>query len=363
MVEAQDGLMDAIRQGYESDTTFRKIVEHPDHHRNFVQRDGLIYTKNRDYEEVLCLPRTRLGVRMIPELILDRAHTAIGHLGAQRTSEYVRRWFWWPTLRRDVDKFCVSCGICHVAKSVPQLPAGLLHSLPVPVRPWMSISMDFVGPFPVAFGCDYVWVVVDRLTSMVHLIPIRTTDTAAALAGVYLREVVRLHGLPESIVSDRDSKFTSRFWKELHRLLGAKLLMSTAFHPQTDGLSERTIRSVTQILRAMVAPDQMDWYHKLPLAEFAMNSASSATTGFAPFELNYGYLPRAMSGISTDTPFLGVKEFAQKARANIEAAHDAIIDARISQTHHANKHRRAEPEYKVGDMAYLSTKNLAVPKG
>lgn len=177
---------------------------------------------------------------MVPELILDRAHTTLGHLGPQRTAEYVRRWFWWPTLRRDVDKFCTTCGICHMAKASTHKPTGLLHSMPVPRRPWESISMDFVGPFPVVFGCDYIWVVVDRMTSMVHLIPIRTMGTAADLALVYLREVVRLHGLPESIVSDRDSKFTSKFWKELHRLLGAKLLMSTAFHPQTDGLSEQT---------------------------------------------------------------------------------------------------------------------------
>ncbi|OJT03559.1 Transposon Ty3-I Gag-Pol polyprotein, partial [Trametes pubescens] len=168
---------------------------------------------------------------------------------------------------------------------------------------------------------------------------------------------------PEGDDLPQDSKFTSKFWRELHRLMGVKLLMSTSFHPQTDGLSERTIRSITQILRTMVSPDQLDWYEKLPLAEFTLNSAMSSTTGFAPFELNYGYLPRSMSGIQMDTPFHRVREFAQRALTNLEMAHNAIIDSRVSQAFQANKHCQAEPEFEVGDLVYLSTKNLSVPKG
>lgn len=217
-------------------------------------------------------------------------------------------------MRKDVDKFCLTCGTCQVTKISTQPPLWLLHSLPFPTIPWTSMSMDFFGPFPESHGYDYIWVIVCPLTLMVHLIPIRTTDTASDLALVYFREVVRLHGLPGSIVSDHDSKFTSKFWKELHRLMGGKLLMSTSFHPQTDGLSERSIRSVTQILCALVSPDQLDWYEKLPIAEFAINSAVSSTTGFSPFKLNYGYLPRSMNGISTDTPFRGVQHFALRAK-------------------------------------------------
>lgn len=362
-VESDEAFWTAIRQGYSLDKTLSKVLDNPAGFSSFAMRDGILYTKNRQDEEVVCLPRAPYKGRSIPELVLDRAHTALGHLGPQRTSEYVRRWFWWPALRKDVDKFCISCGICHTAKVSTKLPTGLLHNLPIPRQPWVSTSMDFVGPFPKSHGYDYIWVIVCRLTSMVHLIPVNTTNTADELALIYLREVVRLHGLPESIVSDRDSKFTSKFWKELHRLMGVKLLMSTSFHPQTDGLSERTIRSITQILRTMVSPDQLDWYEKLPLAEFALNSATSSTTGFAPFELNYGYLPRSMSGIRTDTPFQGVREFAQRALANLEIAHDAIIESRVSQAYHANKHRQAEPEFEVGDLVYLSTKNLSVPKG
>ena len=122
---------------------------------------------------------------------------------------------------------------------------------------------------------------------------------------------MQLHGMSESIISDRDSKFTSKFWHELHRLLGAKLLMSTSFHPQTNGLSEQTIRSVSQILRSIVSPNQLDWIDKIPMVEFTLNSATSATTGFAPFKLNYGYLPRIIGGLHGTTKFVGVQEFAQ----------------------------------------------------
>ena len=223
--------------------------------------------------------------------------------------------------------------------------------------------MDFVGPFPLVKGYDYLWVVVCRLTSMVHLIPLTTTTSAAELAELYIREVVRLHGLPESIVSDRDSKFTSKFWREVHRVLGAKLLMSTSFHPQTDGMTERAIRSVSQILRATVSPDQLDWVERIPLTEFAINSSTSATTGFAPFELNYGYMPRTMAGINDNASYIGVREFAQRARHNLEMAHDAIIDSRIHQAFQANKLRQQGPEFGEGDMVYLSTQNLALPKG
>ena len=133
--------------------------------------------------------------------------------------------------------------------------------------------------------------IIDQLTSQVHLVPTTMTVTARGIAWLILKEVVRLHGIPESIVSDRDTKFTPIFWKELHRLMGSKLLMSTAFHLQTDGATKRANRSIAQILRTVVSNDQRDWSDKCPMVEFAINSSVNTTTGYAPFELNYGYMP------------------------------------------------------------------------
>src|SRR5258705_11614155 len=135
--------------------------------------------------------------------------------------------------------FCKTCGKCQRAKVSNQNPTGKLHPLPIPSKPWDSIGMDFVGPFPKVNGLNYLWVIICRLTSMVHLIPTHTSITARDLSWKYLREMGWLHGLPSSIVSDRDSKFMLKWWREIHCLLGMKLTMSTLFHPQMDGQTER----------------------------------------------------------------------------------------------------------------------------
>ena len=219
-----------------------------------------------------------------------------------------------------------------------QWPQGLLHSLPIPTTPWSSIGMDFVGPFPLSNEVDYIWVVLCQLTSLVHLIPLWTMTTAAQLAPIFMNHVVRLHGLPETIVSNRDSKFTLRFWTETHCLLSIKLVRSTAFHPQSNGASERMIRKVSQILRTVVRPDQLDWPKQLPMVEFAINSSVSESTGFAPFELMYGYLPRTIQTVRS-SEFAGVQEFANNAKELVLQAHDTLIASRVCQMHNVNNQR------------------------
>ncbi len=258
---------------------------------------------------------------------------------------------------------------CQRCKGGTAKPSGKLHTLPIPVKPWDSISTDFIGPFPEVTDTEgrkfnYLWVIVCRMTSMIHLIPIHTTMTACQLSVIYMREIVRLHGLPSSIVSDRDSKFTSKWWRELHCILGARLLMSTSFHPQTDGLTERMNRSIGQVFRAGLRPDQKDWMGRVDLTEFAINSSISDTTKYAPFELNGGYMPsmiRELRDMAASAP--GVKRFAETALCNLADAHDAIIESRVFQTHHANRKRGPEPRIEKGDLVYLSTKNLNMPKG
>ena len=363
-VEGDRSILTEIKKGYAKDPLCSKILENVGHHKNFEIVDDLLYTRNRAGESVLCIPSIVQKKRRMTEIVIAQAHEILGHLGPQKTAEYIRRHYWWPRVGQDVEHYCKTCPVCQMTKTSTQKVPGLLHSLPIPTRPWSSIAMDFVGPFPESNGYDYLWVVICRLTSMVHLVPIRTTTTASELAWQYIREIVRLHGLPETIVSDRDSKFTSKFWRETHKLLGTKLLMSTSFHPQTDGASERAIRSVAQILRAMVRPDQRDWAEKTPMVEFALNSAISGSSGFAPFELTYGYRPNMNPGITPEpssTP--GVKHFVTRALRNLADAHDAIIESRVRQTHNANRHRREDDSFVVGDLVYVSTADLSLPKG
>ena len=251
-VEGDLSVIESIKNGYRNDPLFSKVLNNIGHHKNFEVISDLLYTHNHVEASVLCVPSAVHNKRQITEVVISQAHEVLGHFGLQKTADYMRRHYWWPRIGQDIEQYCKTCPVCQMTKSSTQRVPGLLHSLPIPARPWESIAMDFVGPFPESGDCDYLWVVICRLTSMVHLVPIRTTTTASELARLYVREIVCLHGLAGTIVSDRDSKFTSKFWRETHRLLGTKLLMSTSFHPQTDGVSERAICSVAQILRAMV---------------------------------------------------------------------------------------------------------------
>jgi hypothetical protein len=313
---------------------------------------------------MVCVPVVPYGNQTMIGVLIDQAHQVVGHYGAQRTAEYLRRWYWWPQISANVQTFCLSCEECAKGKDSNQKPMGKLHSLPVPVKPWDSIRMDFIGPFPEVDGYNYLWVVICHMTSMVHLIPVHTRMKASQLSTIYMREVVRLHGLPSSIVSDRDSKFTSKWWRELHRILGARLLMSTSFHPQTDAQTERANRNIGQIFWTVVAPDQKNWLGKLDSVEFAINASISATTGYAPFELVNGCMPSMIRELHSDGVIpLGIKVFAEKALQNLAEAHDAIIEKRIVQTSKVNERRREEPKIVKGDLVYLSTKNLNLPRG
>ena len=353
-------LRQKIKSGYAEDPLTKMVLENPeDHEKYFTVKEGILWTLNAQRKRVAVIPRDRELIAQV----LSRAHEIVGHLGSHRTLEHVRNWYWWPQMTKATEEFCRTCEACQRSKRPPTKPAGKLHSLPIPNKPWDSIGMDFVGPFPESKGCDYLWVVICRMTNMVHLIPVTTRVTASELSWIYLREIVRLHGLPSSIVSDRDSKFTARWWRELHRILGAKLLMSTSFHPQTDGQSERAIRTVSQILRSIVRPDQKDWVEKIDMVEFAINSSVSETTGYAPFDLNGGYMPSMIKEIrSNENVAPGIKAFALSALEKLADAHDAIIEARAFQTRAANKKRGPEPQIAVGDLVYLSTKNLNIPK-
>ena len=263
----------------------------------------------------------------------------------------------------DIEAFCRSCGKCQTNKTNMLKPQGFLHSLPIPDKPWQSVGMDFMGPLPRSQGNDYLLVIIDQLMLQVHLVPTTIRVTTKEVAWLFLKEVVGLHGVPKSIVLDRNTKFMSMFWHELHRLMGTKLLMSTAFHSQTDGTTEQENCSIGQILRMIINDDQKDWADKCPMVEFALNSSVSATMGFAPFELNQVYMPQIRMPTSFDITFKGVKQFALQAKWDLMAAHDAIIANHVQQTFHANKKCHASELYHAGDHVYLLTQNLTLPKG
>ena len=192
-------------------------------------------------------------------------------------------------MKSDVAKFVAKCLTCHQVKAEPQKPAGTLQPLPIPEWKWEHITMDFVTRLPKsAQSHETIWVIVDRLTKTTHFLPVGQTNTLDSLSRRYVREIVRLHGVPISIVSDRDPRFTSQFWKSLQTALGTNLCFSTAFHPQTDGQSERTIQILEDMLRACVLDFGGSWEKHLPLVEFAYNNSFQVSIGMAPYEALYG---------------------------------------------------------------------------
>jgi hypothetical protein len=178
----QPGFFDAVCRGYKDEPLLAKVVAQPKHIPQFMERNGLLYTKTRGNKEVLCLPHTLYKGHNRSARIVNQAHRAITQFGAQRTTDYTCRLYWWPKIGHEVDKFCRTCWTCQATKSSNKLPQGLLHSLPIPRQPWKSITMDFVEQFPLSEGHDYLCVVLCCLTTMVHLVPIKTTIKASELA-------------------------------------------------------------------------------------------------------------------------------------------------------------------------------------
>jgi hypothetical protein len=170
-----------IRSGYEHDSLFAKVMKQPDQHTVFTVRDQLIWSCNRGGEHVLCVPLTKMGRQSLHGVIIDQAHTIVGHFGPQRTADYIQWWYWWPRIHHEVQKFCNLCQVCLKAKEDARPPQGLLHSLLIPTQLWQSIGMDFIGPFPEIDGYNYLWVVICRMINMVHLILVNTKTTASQL--------------------------------------------------------------------------------------------------------------------------------------------------------------------------------------
>ena len=190
-------------------------------------------------------------------------------------------------MKKDVAEFVSKCFTCQQVKLEHQKPAGLLQPLPISEWKWDMIAMDFVTGLPrTTGGFDSIWVIVDRLTKSAHFL--KKTYSTDRLARLYVNRIVCLHGVPVSIVLDREATFTSVFWQELHKALGTRLDFSTAFHPQTDGQSERTIQTLEYILRMCVMDFEGQWDIHLPLIEFAYNNSYHASIEMAPCEALYG---------------------------------------------------------------------------
>jgi hypothetical protein len=305
--------------------------------------------------------------------ILYRTHSSgpAGHPGRIKTLELITRDYWWPRMSRDVEEYVKACELCVRTKAPRTAPQGFLQPLPIPFRAWSDLSIDYITPLPVCErdGRQYkhILVVVCRLTKMRHFIPV-TGLSAEELADVFINRIYCLHGLPDNIVSDRGTQFISEFWHHLSERLGVKLKHSSAFHPETDGQTERVNSGIEQYLRAFMNFHQNDWVQWLPLAEFAANNVISETTGVSPFFANYGFNPRL--GVEPSKPCPPNLNHAQKRqfyRVNVIADRFERIITQLKALaqqsvaryeEYANESREDALHYQEGDKVYIDTRNM-----
>ena len=349
-VELEPTLEREIKEGQKDDENINKIRQLilEGRGKDFREdEEGVIWFKDR-----LCVP----DIKPIRELILKEAHeTAYSiHPGSEKMYQDLKRRFWWYGMKREIAEYVAICDSCQRTKAEHQRPAGLLQPLRIPQWKWDEIGMDFIVGLPrTRAGYDSIWVVVDRLTKVAHFIPVKTTYTGATLAELYMSRIVCLHGVPKKIVSDRGTQFTSHFWQQLQEALGTHLNFSSAYHPQTDGQTERTNQILEDMLRACALQDKSGWDKRLPYAEFSYNNSYQASLKMSPFQALYGRSCR--TPLHWDQP--GERQvfgpdILLEAEENIKMVRENLKIAQSRQRSYADRRRR-KLSFEVGDYVYL----------
>jgi hypothetical protein len=348
-------LKSAIVTAYQLDPACKELLNQLPHSWRVV--DGLLVNSSGQ----VLLPRdAALKCHVLMEC--HDSPTGGGHLGSAKTIERVSRLFTWSGLHADVKRYVSTCLACQANKPSTQLPMGPLQPLPIPERPWEVVTMDLITQLPrTQDGHDAIVVFVDKLTKLTHYCACTTNIDAPGLATLFLQEVVRHHGLPLAIVSDRDPRFTSIFWRALWSQLGTRLAMSTAYHPQTDGQTERQNRTLEEMLRSYVSARQDDWDRHLLAAEIAYNNSEQASTGTTPFYLNSGQHPRFALEAALHPHAISNNPAAadrvSQMHTQLSHAKEALMRAQARQARYADERRR-EVTLKVGDRVWLSTEHL-----
>ncbi|KAJ9527667.1 hypothetical protein QJQ45_025945, partial [Haematococcus lacustris] len=351
------GLSDQLIQGYRLDPAFNAEA---DLSSMYQDTHGLWRLTGKD--KVVVPNDSELRNHILHEM-----HDAVysGHVGISKTLERVSRVFWWNTMRADVRYYVSTCDACQRDKASTLKPGGLLNPLSIPDYRWESVSMDFITKLPSgSHGYDAICVFVDRLSKMVHFVPCREDLKARRFAQLFIDHVYKLHGMPAELISDRGSLFTSVFWREVMRRCGSKPALSSSYHPQSDGQTERYNRVLEEMLRHYISPTQSDWPDYLALAEFAVNNSWQESIQSTPFLVNTGQSPVTVG--LRDLPYGGrcpsAHAFTRWWQDAVANARKCMAAAQSRQAAYANKARR-DVEYKVGQKVLLSTKNLKLQPG
>jgi len=349
---------DGILKAYEKDETAkeleRRATEEPWIHKTaegYLRYYGKIYVPTSE--------RNR---------ILKQEHEAIahGHRGVKKTYDQLKRWYYWPHMKRTIKERIGECVECAKNKPSRHRQYGQTQIPETPSRPWEIVTMDWIVKLPLSkepgTGKEYdsIWVVMCKQTKYVHFVPFLETASAEHLAYWFLRVVVANYGMPAGIMSDRDRLITSKFWQSFTKQLGTKSKLSTAYHPETDGQTERTIQTLKQYLRFYLNYRQDNWVELLPMAQFAINSAENETTGMTPFYAMYGFQPDAYNHpIEDKAPSQSAKQRVELLKEiHKQLEQDIRFVAYKVASYRDKKNRLSAPTLREGDKVFLQRANL-----
>ena len=338
-----------IREEVDKDEYLKNIIDRiqkEEEVKNYTLQHGLLRYKGR-----LVIAKNS----SLRPAILHTYHDSVigGHSGFLRTYKRLTGELFWVGMKAEVRKYCEECMTCQRNKTLALSPAGLLTPLEVPKRVWEDITMDFIEGLPKSMGFDVIFVVVDRFSKYAHFLSLKHPFDAKMVAEVFVKEVVRLHGFPQSIVSDRDKIFLSHFWKELFRLAGTKLNRSTAYHPQTDGQTEVVNRSVEIYLRCFCGEKPKDWMKWLHWAEYWYNTTFQRSLGVSPFQAVYGRTPPALLYYGErETSNSSLDEQLKERDVALGALKEHLRIAQDKMKRYADIKRR-HVEFKEGDQVFL----------
>lgn len=256
-------------------------------------------------------------------------------------------------MRQDVQAYVQSCMVCQQAKSLTTPPSGLLHPLPIPQQVWEDIAMDFICGLPSSKGYSVIYVVVDRLSKYGHFIPLKKDFSSVVVADAFINSVFKLHGLPRSIVSDRDKTFTSRFWQHLFSKMGTTIQLSTAYHPQSDGQTEALNKCLEMYLCCFTSDNHGNWVDLLPWAEYWYNTSYQTSAGMTPFRVLYGRDPPGLvpyTAVGDDHPL--ISQWLSQREKILSQLKRNLLKAQIRMKNNADK-KRSEVAFTEGDWVFV----------
>ena len=342
---------DILKEIRKNTTRENKVVQALERNNGLTwEEDGVVYMKGRVY-----IPNNK----KIKEEILKENHDLVdvGHLGQHRMLELLKRNYWWPGLKEDIKRYVQGCFKCQQNKVQHQRKAGELHPLEISQGLWQEISIDIIGPLPKSNGMDTIVVIVDRFTKMIRLKATTTNILSEGIAKIYRDDIWKLHGIPRKILSDRGPQFTSKFMEEFTKALGTKRQLSTAYHPQTDGQTERINQKIGTFLRHYVNYQQDDWTNWLAAAEFQYNDKRHTAMEKTPFKLNFGRHPwKGDLMVKIDIP--RVEDFLSGLQRSWKQATKTMEEAQRNMKKQFNKKRRNPQGLKIGDHVWLENKNI-----